>query len=73
MLKFKKVREDSLKDLGEYLGLDYTPTSGRVEDWEGQDEVESLIVEWSNGNQILRRECNENLDFLINNTIYEER
>ena len=71
MLKFKKVSEDSLEDLGEYLELGYTPESGRVEDWEGQDEVESLVVEWSDGNRIYSRECNQNLD-ILENIIYEE-
>ena len=73
----REVRWDSLKDLGEYLGLDYTPTGAKVEDWggftdEGFDEVESLDVEWSDGIQIYGRECTGNLDYLINNIIYEE-
>jgi len=77
MLKFLEVREDSLSDLGEYLELDYSPVAGWVENWggftdEGYDEVESLLVQWGNGGRTCTRECNQNLDYLINSIIYEE-
>lgn len=78
--KMRKVSQNSLEDLGNYLELDYIPTSAWVEDWEnaenvsagiGEEIIESLLVRWSDGNRILARECNENLDYLINNIIYE--
>ena len=78
-MRFKEVRKDSLKALGEYLGLGYTPVAAWVEDWggftdEGYDPVESLIVEWSDGNKIHSLECNMGLEILINEIDYiEER
>ncbi|MCD6220242.1 hypothetical protein J7K43_07665 [Candidatus Calescamantes bacterium] len=71
-MKFKEVRKDSLKALGEYLGLGYVPVAAWVEDWGNKQDFETLIVEWSDGNQILERECNQNLDFLVNTIIYKE-
>lgn len=69
---FKEVAKDSLKALGEYLELGYVPVAAWVEDWGKEENFETLVVEWSDGNQILSRECNQNLDILVNFIHYEE-
>jgi len=68
-----RVKEESLKDLGEYLGLNYTPVWAYVEDFRNaEDTIETLTVEWCDGNQVHKTECNLNLDILINEIIYKE-
>jgi len=69
-MRFKEVRKDSLKALGEYLGLGYIPRAAWVEDWGDEQDFETLIVEWSDGNKILSLECNLNLDILVNGIDY---
>jgi len=71
-MKFKEVSSESLKNLGEYLELGYTPRAAWVEDWGDEQDFETLTVEWSDGNQIYSQECNQNLDILVNSIIYEE-
>ncbi len=75
-MKMLEVKEGSLEKLGEYLEVD-TPVRAWVEDWEGftnegYDLVETLLVEWNNGNQLFSKECNQNLDILVNLIDYEE-
>jgi len=69
-----RVKEESLKNLAEYLELNYVPTWAYVDDFkEANYTIESLIVEWCDGNRVHRRECNENLDILVNGIDYEEK
>lgn len=64
----KKVAKESLKEIQKYLGLNYTPVQAWVEDWEKNDSphgVQSIKVEWSDGNQIHSIEANQNLNELV--------
>ena len=71
-MKMLEVKEGSLERLGEYLEVD-TPGAAWVEEWEVSPNIESLLVEWNDGNTIKSRECNLNLDVLINLIDYEEK
>jgi hypothetical protein len=68
-MKMLEVRKESLEELQKYLGLDYVPIAATVENWEeetgGRHGIESLKVEWSDGNQIHSIEANQNLNELV--------
>lgn len=76
-MKMKKVAKESLEEVQKYLELDYEPIDAWVEDFEElvdeRKEIESLKIEWSDGNQIHSIEANQNLDEPINIWIYEEK
>ena len=60
--------------MAKYLELGYVPTWAYVDDFREADyTIENLTVEWCDGNRVYRKECNENLDILINRIDYEEQ
>lgn len=68
-MKMKEIAKESLGEIQQYLELDYEPVQAWVEDFEGLvnegKEIESLTVEWSDGNEMHSIEANQNLNELV--------
>lgn len=71
--EMKKVAKESLKEVQDFLELGYTPVEAWVEDFEeGPHGIESLKIEWSDGNQIHSTEANQNLDEPVQCWLYQK-
>lgn len=61
--KMRRVSKDSFDRAADYLELDYIPEWIAVEEWREQDrQVQSLLIQWSDGSQVHSIEANRNLD-----------
>jgi len=70
-MRMREVKRTSFAKLAEYLGVDEV-SSAWVEDWEGQTQVETLRVVWSDSLQFHQADCNQDLDVLVHLIEYEE-
>lgn len=66
-----QVKEESLKDVAEYLELDYTPYWVSVEDWRNKENIQSLRIDWGDGNEVHSIEANRNLNIPVQEWEYE--